>query len=48
MMVSGSSTLQTSEALDAGCDAVLVKPCSGALLVKTIQRLLGEATGPEE
>jgi CheY-like chemotaxis protein len=42
LMVSGSATLQTSDALDAGCDAVLVKPCSGELLVRTIERLLAQ------
>jgi CheY-like chemotaxis protein len=40
LVVSGSAALQTREALDAGCDAVLVKPCTGALLVATIERLL--------
>jgi CheY-like chemotaxis protein len=40
LVVSGSAGLQAREALDAGCDAVLVKPCTGALLVATIERLL--------
>jgi two-component system, cell cycle response regulator DivK len=40
LVVSGDGRSQTTAALDAGCDAVLVKPCSGALLVRAIERLL--------
>ena len=40
LVVSGSGATQTSAALKAGCDAVLEKPCTGALLVTTIERLL--------
>jgi CheY-like chemotaxis protein len=40
LVVSGSGATQTGAALAAGCDAVLEKPCSGALLVTTIERLL--------
>ena len=46
LMVSGEDTWQLRAALDAGCDAVLVKPCTGALLVSTIERLL--ARPPEQ
>ena len=40
LVVSGNDAGQLRAALDAGCDAVLVKPCTGALLVSTIKRLL--------
>jgi CheY-like chemotaxis protein len=40
LVVSGSDAGQMRAALDAGCDAVLVKPCTGAMLVHTINRLL--------
>jgi two-component system, cell cycle response regulator DivK len=40
LVVSGNAASQAAAALDAGCDAVLVKPCSGALLVRAIEQLL--------
>ena len=43
--VSGAARTQGDEAATAGCDAVLPKPCSPALLVATIQRLLERAPG---
>lgn len=46
LIVSGTAAAQTQEALDAGCDAVLVKPCSGALLVRTIEQLLNLPARP--
>jgi CheY-like chemotaxis protein len=42
LVVSGSGATQSSAALQAGCDAVLQKPCTGALLVTTIERLLAQ------
>ena len=44
LIVSGSGATQTSAAHKAGCDAVLEKPCTGALLVRTIERLLALPT----
>jgi CheY-like chemotaxis protein len=46
LVVSGEDSGQLRAALDAGCDAVLVKPCTGTLLVSTIQLLL--ARDPEQ
>jgi two-component system phosphate regulon response regulator PhoB len=40
VVVTGAATTQGDEAIAAGCDVVLEKPCSPALLVTTIQRLL--------
>ena len=40
VVVSGAAATQRDEAVAAGCDVVLEKPCSPALLVTTIQRLL--------
>jgi CheY-like chemotaxis protein len=40
VVVSGVAATQKDEAEAAGCDVVLEKPCSPALLVTTIQRLL--------
>ena len=40
VVVTGAATTQRDEAIAAGCDVVLEKPCSPALLVTTIQRLL--------
>jgi CheY-like chemotaxis protein len=41
VVVSGTAATQQGEALAAaGCDAILGKPCSPALLLATIQRLL--------
>ena len=42
IVVTGSAVTQEDEATAAGCDVVLAKPCSGALLLATIQRLLVE------
>ena len=39
LVVSGNAA-QLGAAFDAGCDAVLAKPCTGALLVSIIHRLL--------
>jgi len=40
VIVTGSAVTQAHEATAAGCDVVLPKPCSPALLLATIQRLL--------
>jgi CheY-like chemotaxis protein len=40
VMVSSAAATQRDNAIAAGCDVVLEKPCSPALLVTTIQRLL--------
>jgi len=40
VVVSGAAATQRDEAVAAGCDVVLEKPCSPAVLVTTIQRLL--------
>ena len=40
VVVTGAATTQRDEAIAAGCDVVLEKPCSPVLLVTTIQRLL--------
>ena len=40
VVVSGSAVERRSDAIAAGCDAVLEKPCSLALLLATIRRLL--------
>ena len=42
VMVTGAAISQGDEAIAAGCDVVLEKPCSPALLVTTIQRLLAK------
>jgi CheY-like chemotaxis protein len=42
VVVSGAAATHADEAVAAGCDAVLEKPCSAALLMATIQRLLVE------
>ncbi len=39
VVVTGAGLAQ--DALACGCDAFLLKPCSGALLAETIQTLLG-------
>jgi CheY-like chemotaxis protein len=41
VVVTGEASDQAQAALDAGCDAVLAKPCSGTVLLATIRRLLG-------
>ena len=43
--VTGAARSQGDQATAAGCDAVLPKPCSPALLVATIHRLLERAPG---
>jgi CheY-like chemotaxis protein len=40
VVVTGSGGEQVRAALDAGCDAVLPKPCSRALLIATISECL--------
>jgi CheY-like chemotaxis protein len=40
VVVSAGAVTQRDQAIAAGCDVVLEKPCSPALLVTTIQRLL--------
>jgi len=45
VVVTGAAMTQGDEATAAGCDVVLAKPCSGALLLATIQRLLARSPG---
>jgi CheY-like chemotaxis protein len=40
VVVTGGAPDHTEAALDAGCDAILGKPCSRTLLLATIRRLL--------
>jgi CheY-like chemotaxis protein len=40
VIVTGDPSEQAQAALDAGCDAVLGKPCSRTLLLSTIRLLL--------
>ncbi len=40
VVVSGQASTQGAEAIAAGCDAVLAKPCSPATLLKAIRQLL--------
>jgi len=40
VVVTGDAADQSQAALDAGCDAVLEKPCSRTLLLATIRLLL--------
>jgi len=47
VVVTGSAVTQEDEATAAGCDVVLAKPCSGALLLATIQRLLEQKMADE-
>lgn len=42
VVVSAAAVTQRDQAVAAGCDVVLEKPCSPALLVTTIQRLLAK------
>ena len=42
LVVSGNAPTQARAALEAGCNAVLAKPCSQALLVETIRHLLDQ------
>jgi two-component system response regulator MprA len=44
VVVTGSGGEQVRAALDAGCDAVLPKPCSRALLIATITECLGRVS----
>jgi CheY-like chemotaxis protein len=39
VVVTGGANLQ--DAVDAGCDVALRKPCSSAVLLQAVQRLLG-------
>jgi two-component system, cell cycle response regulator len=41
VIVSGDASAEGMAAWEAGCDAVLQKPCSRALLIATVRRLLG-------
>jgi CheY-like chemotaxis protein len=43
VVVTGSGGAEARAALDAGCDAVLPKPCSRELLIATIRDLLARA-----
>ena len=51
VIVTGEGRAQAQAAIEAGCDAVLEKPCSAALLVETINILLSgrqpKITDPE-
>ena len=40
VVVTGDAAEQSQAALDAGCDAILDKPCSRTLLLATIRLLL--------
>lgn len=40
VVITGDAAAQTQAALDAGCDAILEKPCSQARLLATIRLLL--------
>jgi CheY-like chemotaxis protein len=40
VVVTGDAPSQTRTAYDAGCDAVLAKPCSRTILLTTIRVLL--------
>lgn len=44
VVVSGMAAAQGAAAVAAGCDAVLEKPCTPAILVATIRRLLALQT----
>ena len=48
VVVTGSAVTQADEAIAAGCDIVLAKPCSGTLLLATIQGLLAERGRPRQ
>jgi DNA-binding response OmpR family regulator len=48
VVVTGGIPLsQASEAVNAGCDVVLAKPCSPALLLQTIRQLLRSNAPPD-
>lgn len=44
VVVSGMASTEGAAAVAAGCDAVIEKPCTPAVLVATIQRLLALRT----
>jgi CheY-like chemotaxis protein len=46
VVISGDASAQAEAAWAAGCDAVLWKPCSRALLVATVHQLLAASTRP--
>lgn len=46
VVVTGDASDQAQAALDAGCDAVLGKPCSRTLLLATIRLLLERRCPP--
>lgn len=46
VVVTRDAREQAQAALDAGCDAVLEKPCSRTLLLATIRLLLDRRAGP--
>jgi CheY-like chemotaxis protein len=46
VIVTGQGGAQARAAIEAGCDAVLEKPCSSALLVATINILLARRQRP--
>ena len=48
VIVTGQGRAQARAAIEAGCDAVLEKPCSAALLVATINLLLARRQGPSD
>ena len=43
VIVSGDGDERLRAALDAGCDAILHKPCSGRVLIACVEHLLGRA-----
>jgi two-component system chemotaxis response regulator CheY len=43
VIVSGADAVMAGAAFAAGCDALVAKPCSGAVLVATVRRLLETA-----
>ena len=45
VVVSGAAAAMKDHATAAGCDVVLAKPCSPALLLATIQRLIARPSG---
>jgi len=45
VVVSGAAATLGAHATAAGCDVVLPKPCSPALLLATIQQLLAKPSG---
>jgi CheY-like chemotaxis protein len=47
-VVGGNHAVRTRTAFETGCHAVLVKPCTGALLVSTIERLLARPSASRE